>query len=93
VRKVSGFRKPSKANEVTFLTAVEEIAAASRNLLNSLETKAPPKKRAKEVIIEPASLDVKDFKGVLSSPKKKPVSIEEMKAAVRKRVSSGTRRK
>jgi hypothetical protein len=48
VRKVSGFHKPSKANEVTFLTAVEEIAAASRNLLSSLETNAPPKNRAEE---------------------------------------------
>ncbi len=48
VRKVSGFHKPSKANEVTFLAAVEEIAAASRNLLSSLETNAPPKNRAEE---------------------------------------------
>jgi hypothetical protein len=48
VRKVSGFHKPSKANEVTFLAAVEEIAAASRNLLNSLETNAPPRNRAEE---------------------------------------------
>ena len=46
VRKISGFHKPSKANEVTFLAAVEEIAAASRNLLNSLETSAPPRNRA-----------------------------------------------
>jgi len=48
VRKVSGFHKPSKANEVTFLTAVEEIAAASRNLLSLLETNAPPRNRAEE---------------------------------------------
>jgi len=48
VRKVSGFHKPSKANEVTFLTAVEEIAAATRNLLSSLETNAPPRDRAEE---------------------------------------------
>ena len=48
VRKVSGFHKPSKANEVTFLAAVEEIAAASRNLLSLLETNAPPRNRAEE---------------------------------------------
>ncbi len=41
VRKVSGFNKPSKANEAAFTAAVDEIAFASRNLLNSLETNAP----------------------------------------------------
>lgn len=45
VRKVSGFHKPSKANEAAFLAAVEEIAAASGKLLNSLETSALPKNR------------------------------------------------
>ena len=44
VRKVSGFRKPSKANEA----AVEAIAAASSRLLGSLETNAPPRDRAEE---------------------------------------------
>jgi hypothetical protein len=48
VRKVSGFNQPSKANEAAFLAAVEEIAAVTRNLLNSLETNAPPKDRAEE---------------------------------------------
>lgn len=48
VRKVSGFNKPSKANEAAFLAAVEEIAAASSNLLKSLETNAPPKDRVEE---------------------------------------------
>ncbi|MBI5057775.1 MAG: DUF2277 domain-containing protein [Nitrospirae bacterium] len=48
VRKVSGFHKPSKANEAAFLAAVEEIAAASRKLLDSLETNAPPRDRAVE---------------------------------------------
>jgi hypothetical protein len=46
VRKVSGFNTPSKANEAAFLAAVDEIAAASRRLLNALETNAPPKSRA-----------------------------------------------
>ncbi len=48
VRKVSGFNKPSKANEAAFLAAVEDVAAASRNLLSSLETNAPPRKREEE---------------------------------------------
>lgn len=46
VRKVSGFNKPSKVNEVAFYTAVDEIAAAAEKLLNSLETNAPPRDRA-----------------------------------------------
>lgn len=48
VRKVSGFNKPSKVNEAVFLAAVGEVAAASRNLLNMLETNAPPRSRARE---------------------------------------------
>jgi hypothetical protein len=45
VRKVSGFNKPSKANESAFNAAVEAVAAASRDLLDSLETGALPKNR------------------------------------------------
>jgi hypothetical protein len=48
VRKVSGFNKPSKANEAAFATAVEEIAAVSAKLLASLETHAPPRSREEE---------------------------------------------
>ena len=48
VRKVSGFNAPSKANEAAFTTAVDEIAAAARTLLSSLETNAPPKDREEE---------------------------------------------
>jgi len=48
VRKVSGFSKPSQANEAAFLAAVEEIAAITGNLLRSLETNTPPKNRAEE---------------------------------------------
>ena len=48
VRKVSGFNKPSKANEPAFLAAVDAITAISGNLLNSLETSAPPKYREVE---------------------------------------------
>ena len=48
VRKVSGFNKPSKANEVAFLAAVNDVAAVSRNLLSSLETNALPRNREEE---------------------------------------------
>jgi hypothetical protein len=48
VRKISGFSKPSKANERAFLSAVNEIAAASSRLLRSLETTAPAKNRERE---------------------------------------------
>jgi len=48
VRKITGFNKPSKANEDAFLSAVEEIAAISSRLLQSLDTSAPPKNREEE---------------------------------------------
>ncbi|MGH9846539.1 MAG: DUF2277 domain-containing protein [Blastocatellia bacterium] len=48
VRKLSGFNKPSKANEAAFKAAVDGIAAISRKLLNSLETNAPPRNREEE---------------------------------------------
>ena len=48
VRKISGFNKPSKANEAAFHAATEEIAAASNRLLRSLETAAPPRSREEE---------------------------------------------
>ncbi|MGA3370235.1 MAG: DUF2277 domain-containing protein [Terracidiphilus sp.] len=48
VRKVSGFNKPSKANEAAFLAAVDEIAAAAGRLLSALETNAPPRSREEE---------------------------------------------
>jgi hypothetical protein len=48
VRKISGFNKPSKANEAAFQAAIEEIAETSTRLLRSLETTAPPKNREEE---------------------------------------------
>ena len=48
VRKVSGFNKPSKANEAAFLAAIDEIATITSTLLNSLETNAPSKNRTEE---------------------------------------------
>jgi len=48
VRKVSGFTRPSKANEAAFLFAVEEVARISGDLLRSLETNSPPKNRLEE---------------------------------------------
>ncbi len=48
VRKISGFNKPSKANEASFLAAVDEIAEVSTRLIHSLETNAPPRNREEE---------------------------------------------
>jgi hypothetical protein len=48
VRKISGFNKPSKANEEAFQAAVDEVATVSMRLLRSLETTAPPKNRDEE---------------------------------------------
>ena len=48
VRKITGFNKPSQANEASFLAAVEEIAGISIRLLGALETNAPPKNREEE---------------------------------------------
>jgi len=48
VRKISGFHKPSKANEDAFEGAVEEISGIAARLLGSLETSAPPKNREEE---------------------------------------------
>jgi hypothetical protein len=50
VRKISGFTKPSKANEAAFLAAVQEISDVSSRLIHSLETNAPPKNREEEAI-------------------------------------------
>ncbi len=48
VRKITGFNKPSKANEAAFQAAIDEVAAISGRLLRSLETNAPPKNREEE---------------------------------------------
>ena len=48
LRKITGFNKPSKANETSFVEAVDKIAAISINLLGELETTAPPKNREEE---------------------------------------------
>jgi hypothetical protein len=48
VRKITGFNKPSKANEAAFFGAVDEIAALSASLLHALDTSAPPKNREEE---------------------------------------------
>jgi len=48
VRKISGFNKPSRANEPAFLAAIDAIAAVSTQLLSSLETNAPPRSREEE---------------------------------------------
>jgi hypothetical protein len=46
VRKLSGFNKPSKANEAAFNLAVDQVSAAAKTLIHSLETQAPPRDRA-----------------------------------------------
>jgi hypothetical protein len=48
VRKLSGTTKPSKANEEAFNTAVEEVTASARRLIDALEIKAPPRDREEE---------------------------------------------
>ena len=48
VRKVSGFNKPSKANEAAFLAAVEAVSEVSTKLLGSLQTDSPPRDREQE---------------------------------------------
>jgi hypothetical protein len=48
VRKITGFNKPSKANEAAFHAAIDEIAGVSARLLHSLDTNAPPKNREEE---------------------------------------------
>jgi hypothetical protein len=48
VRKITGFNKPSKANDTAFMAAVDEITAVSARLLHSLDTQAPPKNRSDE---------------------------------------------
>jgi len=48
VRKISGFNKPSKANEAAFMAAIDEVADVSTRLLQALETTAPPRNREEE---------------------------------------------
>ena len=50
VRKLSGFTKPSKANEAAFNRAVDDVAHAAQHLLDALVTNAPPRDRAAEAI-------------------------------------------
>ena len=51
VRKISGFNKPSKANEAAFNLAIEEVARASATLLGSLQSTAEPKNREEEAAL------------------------------------------
>jgi len=48
VRKISGFHKPSKANEAAFARAIDEISHSALQLMRSLETTAPPRNREQE---------------------------------------------
>ncbi len=49
VRKVSGYRQPSRRNQAAFERTVDEITAATASLLAALETSAPPRDRAAEI--------------------------------------------
>lgn len=60
VRKITGFNKPSKANEEAFQAAITAITAASSQLLNSLETNAPPRNRI-EVAVKARARAVQRF--------------------------------
>jgi hypothetical protein len=53
VRKISGYNKPSHANEAAFNRAVEQVAAAAHELLDALETNAKPKDRAADRLVSP----------------------------------------
>jgi len=57
VRKISGSTKPSEANEVAFVRAIDEIADASQELLDSLVTTAAPKDREVEAVKARAKAD------------------------------------
>ncbi len=70
VRKISGFNKPSKANEQAFLSAVHAIADISTNLLNTLETNSPPKSREEET----ARLKARSVKEVWRSKESRVVT-------------------
>jgi hypothetical protein len=50
VRKISGFNRPSRSNEIAFQAAVDEIADVSTRFLEALETNAPPRNRDEEAI-------------------------------------------
>jgi hypothetical protein len=73
VRKVSGYNKPSKANEVAFAAAVDGIAEVSRTLLASLQTTAPPRDRAIELAkararaAERRASEVREYRRVASA--------------------------
>jgi hypothetical protein len=50
VRKISGFTRPSKANEAAFARAIDEVAAVARRLIETLETQSPPRNREVEAM-------------------------------------------
>jgi len=65
VRKISGFSQPSKANEGSFLAAVDEITHVSLHLLQSLETNAQPKNREQEAV-KARARSLERFRGIAS---------------------------
>jgi hypothetical protein len=63
VRKISGASKPSQANQEAFYQAVAEVEAATRRLLDSLSTNAPPKNREEEAAKARARAEVRYARG------------------------------
>jgi hypothetical protein len=61
VRKLSGFNKPSKANEAAFASAIDEVATVARRLIDDLTTQAPPRNR-EEVAARARAEAAKRFK-------------------------------
>jgi hypothetical protein len=59
VRKITGFNKPSKANEAAFQSAIDEISAVSARLLHSLETSAAPRNREEEAAKAKARAEIR----------------------------------
>ena len=66
VRKLSGFTRPSKANEAAFDAAVDEVTAAARTLIASLVTNAPPRDR--EVVAARAKVRAAERYGAVKKP-------------------------
>src|SRR5689334_18743057 len=73
VRKLSGFSKPSQANEAAFEHAVDEVARTARVLIDSLSTQAPPRDREQEAERAKAR-SAKRFGPMSYPPKRRPVA-------------------
>ena len=87
VRKISGFNKPSQANAQAFEQAVDEVAAASKRLLDSLVTSSAPKDRAVDEVAA-ASRRLLDSLVTTATPKDRAVEAERARARAAKRYAA-----